>query len=331
MDLKYELFTSINGDGYQKWYDCSGNLIRCDEEYFEYDSDGKLISKTWKEFIGNEEVYENFFRINFEYSQKKESWYKYKIGIVSFGESSQASYENREPKIQDENELVHIREELYDENQRIILIKQFDLENSFIEQTSFEYTNGVFTKYKTITDGNQTEEKVHHYKGEYFFRMTHSFSFEALDASTKKVEIFYDINGFETSREYQFKLVNHVYQTKVEFLYEENRTTAILSNVIFDVFSSNEILNLPHNSYYPNLDFYADVTRNFKLVFNYTSEKIVSLYLYNNDDSSILEFSSFFETDIINPGTQAISQKVISGFRYFENRMERQFTHVLHY
>jgi hypothetical protein len=331
MDIQYEVFTSINADGYQKWYDSDGNLIRCDDEHFKYDSGGKLISKTWREFIGNEEVYETFFRINFEYSQKKESWYKYKIGSVSFGESSQASYENREPKIQGENELVHIREEIYDENKRIILIKQFDLENSFIEQTSFEYTDGVFTNYKTITDGNQTEEKVHHYNGEYFFKMTHSFSFEALDASTKNIEIFYDINGFETSRKYQFKLYSHVYQTNIEFVYEENRTTAILSNVIFGFFLCNEILSLPHDSYYPNLDFYADTTINFKMIFNYETDRIVSVYLYNNDDNSLLEFFNFFESFIHNPLTQKLSHKIISGFRYFENKMEKQFTHMLHY
>jgi hypothetical protein len=67
------------------------------------------------------------------------------------------------------------------------------------------------------------------------------------------------------------------------------------------------------------------------MIFNYETDRIVSVYLYNNDDNSLLEFFNFFESFIHNPLTQKLSHKIISGFRYFENKMEKQFTHMLHY
>ena len=176
MTIKHEFLDSLIDNGFEKWYDNNGYLIRDGANRFTYDLNGNMLTQSWTELADTREVYEVLFEIRYEYSKMKDSSYKYKIGTISFDESSQAFNEGREPNFINDSELLHIREEIYDENRRLKLIKQFDIKNSTVEETTFNFQDDVFQSYRTLLNGTLIEEKAHYYTDNNLQKITQCFS-----------------------------------------------------------------------------------------------------------------------------------------------------------
>ena len=363
MQLKKHIFNAFNNfydsfDFYTKTYRIDG-LIETESymDYnskFEYDTDGKLLVIFESIHSGGDE-WQKFFKKEYKYEGLTTRIFNYKIGYINFldvNKYNEITGEFIKPPINKLNELIEIKENIYNEKNELISTK-VNLKETFnintITKPIYYYNNNMLESYLF-------ENAISYLKYDDFGNIIEINCFKLIEG----VEVFYSKTVLEYEAYVDSVLISetnyNVYQRLVNVHYKASDEVESFFDDKLHFYSWEGLINKEKKSKLPlfhmidtNYDYYNEYEIKFK--YDSYNEVIKTNFIHSRTSytklndlgeiefikmKKVIEEMRFFvykyiECKIDQDNSESNIVEYIDGFTIIDNDIEHMFTHKFEY